>query len=422
MTPDPVQGTKRLPLDGIRVVDLTAVWAGPYATRLLGDMGAEVIKVESPNNPDLLRALSLLPPDTERAWNKSAYFNHNNRNKLGCTLDLSTQQGKAAFLRLVSKSDVVIENYRAEVMSNLGLDYENLRNVRSDIIMVSMPSHGKTGPERDYVAYGTNVEQLAGLVSVSGYIDGPPQKSGISYGDPVAGTAAAGAVIMALIARKRTGKGQYVECAQREALTSQIGEYVIGYSMTGQLPRRIGNRHPFYAPHGCYPAAGDDRWVTIVCRDDVEFAALCDAMGDPSLAIDDRFRDAQQRHANQDALDELIANWTRNQEAAAVFDLLAEAGVPCGPVLNHVDLYSDGHLRERGFFERVEHSDAGSWDMDGPAYGFARRATSISRNAPLFGEHNDYVFKEILDMTNAEVEALYSAGISSQEPNMAAHQ
>ncbi|MCA9845550.1 MAG: CoA transferase [Dehalococcoidia bacterium] len=412
----------KLPLQGLRIIDLTAVWAGPYATRLLGDMGAEVIKIESPNNPDLLRALSLLPPGTEKAYNKAAYFNHNNRNKLGLTLDLGSDAGKAAFFRLVAKSDVVIENYRAEVMDNLGLTFDRLKQAKEDIILISMPGHGKDGPEKDFVAYGTNVEQLAGLVSVSGYIDGPPQKSGISYGDPVAGTAAAGAVIMALIARKRTGKGQYIEMAQREVLTAQIGEYVVGYSINGEVPQRLGNRHPFYAPHGCYPAAGEDRWVTIACRDDAEFATLCESMGDPDLAHDPRFREAHLRHANQDALDEIIADWTRDRDAQEIFSQLSEAGVPAGPVLNHVDLYHDRHLRERGFFQSVEHRDAGNWDMDGPAYHFAHRPTSIRMNAPAFGEHNEYILRDIIGMNDAEIAELYQNHITSDEPNMAAHQ
>jgi crotonobetainyl-CoA:carnitine CoA-transferase CaiB-like acyl-CoA transferase len=414
--------SRKLPLDGIRIVDLTAVWAGPYATRLLGDLGAEVIKIESPNNPDLLRALSLMPPDTERPWNKSAYFNHNNRDKLGCVLDLASDKGKDILLRLVATSDVVIENYRAEVMDKLGLGYDVLKQAREDIIMVSMPGHGKDGPERDYVAYGTNVEQLAGLVSLSGYIDGPPQKSGISYGDPVAGTAAAGAVIMALIARKRTGKGQYIEFAQRETLTGHIGEYVVGYSITGEVPPRIGNRHPFYSPHGCYAAAGDDQWVTIACRTDAEFAALCDAMGQPGLAHDDRFREAHTRYRNQDAMDAIIADWTRGQDRFAVFNQLTRAGVPSGPVLGHVDLYKDPHLRERGFFQRVRHQDAGSWDMEAPVYRFAGRPMSIRCNAPLFGEHNRYVFADILSMPETEIQELYNHGITADEPNMAAHQ
>jgi crotonobetainyl-CoA:carnitine CoA-transferase CaiB-like acyl-CoA transferase len=411
----------KLPLEGIRIADLTAVWAGPYATRLLGDLGAEVIKVESPRNPDLLRALGFAAPDTERPWNRAAYFNHNNRNKLGCTIDLAKPRGKAVFLDLVKRCDVVIENYRAEVMGNLGLDFDTLRSAREDIILVSMPGHGKNGPERDFVAYGTNVEQLAGLVSLSGYIDGPPQKSGISYGDPVAGIAAAGAVLLALLHRRRTGRGQYVELAQRETLTNLLGEAVVGYGITHQIPPRTGNRHPFYAPHGCYPAAGEDRWVTIACRNDAEFAALCRVMERPDLAADERFATAPARHANQDALDPLIAEWTAPRDRHEVFELLRQAGVPSGPVLTHVDLFNDPHLRTRGFFERVTHADAGEWDMERPLYRFAARPTTIRRNAPGFGEHNDDIFRGLLGLSEEEVAELEREGIAANVPDMAAH-
>src|SRR3972149_10182114 len=172
-------------------------WAGPYATRLLGDMGAEVIKVEAVNNWDLLRSFTGQPPTVERVWDKSPYFNHVNRDKYGCVLDLSQERGQALFLRLAAISDVVIENFRAEVMEKLGLTYEALTAVNPQLIVVSMPGHGSTGPERDFIAYGTNVEQLSGLCHLTGYEGGPPQKTGISYGDPVAGIAAAGGIAAA---------------------------------------------------------------------------------------------------------------------------------------------------------------------------------------------------------------------------------
>jgi len=410
------------PLEGIRIADLTAVWAGPYATRLLADMGAEVIKVESPNNPDLLRALSLLPAGTEHAWNKSAYFNHNNRNKFGCTIDLANPRGKELFLELVAKSDVVIENYRAEVLDKLGLGYDVLRRARPDIILVSMPGHGKNGPERDFVAYGTNVEQLAGLASLSGYVGGGPQKTGISFGDPVAGAAAAAAVLLALIARKRTGRGQYIELAQRETLTSLLGEYVVGYSMTHENPPRIGNRHPSWAPHGCYPSSGEDEWVTVACRDDAEFASLCRVMGCPDLIADSRYATADSRYRHQDDLDETIAAWTKSRGRMEAFEALTAAGVPAAPVLGYRDIYDNPHLRERGFFEQVTHPEAGSWDMERPLYRFARRPTSIERNGPCFGEHNAYVFGELLGLSEAEIAQLEKEGVAARTPNMSSHQ
>jgi crotonobetainyl-CoA:carnitine CoA-transferase CaiB-like acyl-CoA transferase len=412
----------RLPLDGIRIADLSAVWAGPYATRLLADLGAEVIKVESPNNPDLLRALSLLPPGTENTWNKSAYFNHNNRNKLGVSLDLANPRGRELFLKLVEKCDAVIENYRAEVLDKLDLGYGVLKAAKPDIILVSMPGHGKDGPERDYVAYGTNVEQLAGLASLTGYRGGPPQKTGISYGDPVAGAAAAGALLLALLARRRTGRGQYVEVAQREALTGLIGEAVVGYSMTKEIPPRIGNRHPFWAPHGCFPSAGEDQWITIACRDDAEFVALCGVMEMPALATDARFAIAPARHAHQDDLETIIGGWTASLDRFEVFERLSAVGVPAMPVLTYVDLYENPHLRARGFFEQVTHREAGTWDMERQLYQFNRQSEHIRRSAPCFGEHNDYVFGELLGLSKDEVAALEKEGITATTPNMASHQ
>lgn len=403
-------------------MDLTAVWAGPYATRLLADLGAEVIKLESPNNPDQLRSLGMLPAGTENPWNKSAYFNHNNRNKLGIALDLSKPRGKELFLELVKQCDAVVENYRAEVMDKLGIGYEVLRAVRPDIILVSMPGHGKDGPERDFVAYGTNVEQLSGLASLSGYQDGPPHKTGISYGDPVAGAGAAGALLLALLARKRTGRGQYVEIAQREALTSLIGEYVVGYSMSHKVPERTGNRHPFWSPHGCFPCAGSDAWITIACRTDDEFRALCEVIGRAELSTDARFAMTHVRYENQDELAPLIAAWTQTEERFAALERLSVANVPAMPVLNYVDIYDNAHLRERGFFEEVTHEDAGTWEMERPLYRFMKRPTTIRRNAPRFGEDNGYIFGEVLGLTPMEQAELETSGITANVPNMAAHQ
>jgi len=430
-----------LPLGGVRILDLTMVWAGPYGTRILADMGAEVIKVEAVNFYDQLRNLGFLPPDTERRWNKSAYFNHNNRNKFGCTLDLTTPRGRALFLELVKTADVVVENYRAEVLDRLGLGYEVLRAVRPDIILVSMPGHGKDGPERDYVAYGTNIEQLAGLVALTGYVGGPPHASGISYGDPIAGTAMAGAVALALLHRARTGRGQYVELAQREVLTALIGEYLVGYGITGEQPAPQGNRHPLHAPHGVYPAQapgelyhGDapgaalaqpvprEPWIAIACETDDQFAALCGVMGRPALARDPRFATAVARKAHEEELDGLIAAWTATQDKTALFHRLQATGVPCGPVLNPAEVLCDPHLRARGFFEWVTHPEAGTWDMEGPIYHLSCTPAHIRINAPCFGEHNAWVLGHLLGVPEGELMALAAEGVIGTEPNMAVHQ
>ncbi len=412
----------KLPLHGIRVLDLTMSWAGPYATRLLGDMGAEVIKIEAVGHWDLLRTYTGQPPTVERVWDKSPYFNHYNRNKYGCALDLSKPRGRELFLRLAEDADVVTENFRAEAMDNLGLGYSALREVNPQLIVVSMPGHGKTGPESGFVAYGTNVEQLAGLAHLTGYQGGPPQKTGISYGDPMAGIAAAGAVALALWDRRRTGLGQYIEVPQRENLIGAIGEFLLAYSMNGREPERKGNRHSSMAPHGCYPCAGDDQWVTIACEDDVHFAALCRVIERPELANDARFADVVSRYRNQTALDEIISEWTRRQDKNPAAEMLQAAGVPAMPVLTVQEVFEDEHLRARGFFEPVSQAVAGEWEMEAPHWRMSDTSAHVRVPPPWFGEHNHYVFGELLGLSREEIAALEAEGVTGTVPDWSVHE
>ena len=411
----------RLPLHGIRVLDLTMAWAGPYATRLLADMGAEVIKIESVDNWDVLRALTGQPPGTERVWDKSPYFNSTNRNKYGCSLDLSSPRGRELFLRLAARSDVVIENFRAEVMDNLDLGYQALSAVNDRLIMLSMPGHGRSGPERDFVIYGTNVEQLAGLCHLTGYEGGPPQKTGISYGDPIAGIAAAGAIALALWVRRRTGRGQYIELAQRENLINLIGEVVVAFSMNQREPVRRGNRHSSMAPHGCYQCAGEDEWVTIACENDAQFAALCSVLERPGLDRDPRFADVISRHSNQDELDEIISAWTKYRTKEAAAEAIQAVGVPAMPVLSVPEVFADEHLRARGFFEPVSHPVAGVWEIDGPHWRMSESPAHIRLPAPTFAEHNRYVFGELLGLSDEAIAQLEAEGITGSAPNRAVH-
>ena len=299
----------RLPLSGIRVLDLTMGWAGPYASRLLGDMGAEVIKIESVRDWDVTRAPHLLGRDVEKGYNRSGYFNHLNRNKLGCTLDLSHPRGRELFLKLVALSDAVIENYGDDTMDDPGLSYDVLRQARPDVILVSISAHGKDGPEAGHVAGRGGV--------ATGYPDRGPHKSGISYGDPVAGISAAAALCAALLYRRRTGRGRWVEVAQRESMTSLMGEFFVGFSMNGRQPPLLGNRHRSMAPHGCYPCAGPPGagWLAIAVASDAEFAALCRVMGRPELAANPRFADVVSRYHHQDELDEVDVGLDEDEDA-----------------------------------------------------------------------------------------------------------
>jgi crotonobetainyl-CoA:carnitine CoA-transferase CaiB-like acyl-CoA transferase len=412
----------RLPLHGIRVLDLTMAWAGPYGTRLLADMGAEVIKIEAVNNWDVLRALNGQRPDVERVWDKSPYFNAINRNKYGCALDLSKARGRDLLLRLAEISDVVIDNFRAEVMDNFGLTYEVLSEANDQIIVLTMPGHGKTGPERDFVTYGTTIEALSGLAHLSGYEGGPPHKTGIAYPDPLAGVAAAAAVALALWDRRRTGRGQYIELAQRENLVSVIGEFLVAFSLNGREPPRRGNRHSSMAPHGCYPCAGEDEWITIACEDDAQFAALCSIMDRLELASDPGYADVVSRFLNQGALDEMITSWTEERTSEATAEALQAAGVPAMPVLSVPEVSEDPHLRARGLFETVSHAVAGTWDIEGPHWRMSESPAHIRLPAPSFGQHNRYVFSELISLTDEEIAKLKTEGITGTTPNRTVHE
>jgi crotonobetainyl-CoA:carnitine CoA-transferase CaiB-like acyl-CoA transferase len=420
----------RLPLSGIRVLDLTTGWAGPYAGRLLGDMGAEVIKIESVKDCDVTRSLHPPGGDPEKGYNRSRYFSHLNRNKLGCALDLSHPQGRELFLRLVALSDAVMEDYSADVMDDLGLSYDVLRQARPDIILVSMSANGKDGPEAGHVASGSHVEQLAGLASLTGYPDRGPHDSGISYGDPVAGISAAAALCAALLYRRRTGRGRWVEVAQRESMASLIGEFFVGFSMNGRQPPLLGNRHRSMAPHGCYPCVGPPEagWLAVAVASDDEFAALCRVMGRAELAADPRFADVVSRYRHQDELDEAISAWTRGKTPQEAAMALQEAGLPAGqagvaasPVASVADLMEDAHLRERGFFEKTAHAEAGVWEMDGVPWRLSLTPAHVRLNAPCFGEHNDYVLRHLLGLSAEEVAELEREGVAGGEPDEFAH-
>jgi crotonobetainyl-CoA:carnitine CoA-transferase CaiB-like acyl-CoA transferase len=412
----------KLPLHGIRVLDLTMSWAGPYATRLLADMGAEVIKIEAVKHWDLLRTYTGQPPTVERVWDRSPYFNHYNRNKYGCSLDLSDPRGRELFLRLAATADVVIENFRADAMESLDLSYDVLREVNPQLIFVTMPAHGKDGPESGFIAYGTNVEQLAGLAHLTGYVGGPPQKTGISYGDPIAGVAAAGAVALALWDRRRTGYGQRIELAQRENLIGVIGEFVLAYSMNGLEPQRTGNRHTSMAPHGCYPCAGEDQWITIACEDDAQFLALCEVIGLPALADDARFADVVSRRRNVAELDRILAGWTREGDKQAAAASLQAAGVPAMPVMTIPDVFEDLHLRERGFFETVSHEVAGEWEMEAPPWRMSETPAHVRLPPPTFAEHNRWVLGELLGLSDQEIAAMENEGVTGSTPDWSVHE
>ncbi len=402
-------------LEGVRIIDCSMWFAGPYATVLLSQMGAEVIKVESIQAMDGWRGAVNIP-DAEKIWETSPAFNSVNHNKYDITLDLENPEGAEIFKRLVKIGDVVVENYTPRVMKNFGLDYEVLREVKSDIIMLSMPGYGTTGPWKDYVAFAFLVEETAGIPQITGYSDGPPMLMGASQADAIAGLNGAFAILTALEHHRKTGQGQYIDLSQVEALTCLMGEPIIDYGMNErQWPRR-GNRHPFMAPHGCYRCKGEDEWVTLAISSDEEWKIFCKTIQKNEWAMDERFSHALSRSKNQDALDRLIEGWTIEQDHYEVMHLLQTAGISVGPVLSQEELLADPHLKERGFFETLTRPEVGTHPYPSHNAKFSKTPGRIHWPSPVLGQHNEHVLGELLGMSEEEIANLADKEIIGKSP------
>lgn len=407
-------------LKGIRVLDLTMAYAGPIGVRILADMGAEVIKIESVQRIDMPCRRISYPENQpgEDPWNRGGYFHRLNVNKLGPTINLNNPKGRDIFKRLVKVSDVVVENYSPRVMTNWGLNYEALKEIKPDIIMASMSIFGQTGPHKYYSGYMPNTEARAGLASITGYPGQPPMLSGTGYGDWVQGVSGAAGILMALYYRQRTGKGQYIDVSSVEAAMTHIGDVFMDYSMNGRVWPRMGNRHPSMAPHGLYRCKGEERWVTIACQTEEEWQNLCKVMGNPPWTKEERFSDPLSRWKNQDELDKLIEEWTKERDHCEVMHLLQQAGVTAGAVLDIKQIMLDADLIERGFFEVIDHP-GGIGKRPHPKQmpaKFSEAKEVPARPAPFLGQHNNYVFKEILGMSEEEIRKLEEEQIIGSAP------
>jgi crotonobetainyl-CoA:carnitine CoA-transferase CaiB-like acyl-CoA transferase len=400
-------------LAGVRVLDFTAYWAGPFATKWLADFGAEVVKVESPALMDFIRSTTV-DPGHERPWDYSAYFNNYSRGKRSLSLDLANPLGKALLLDLLPHFDVVIENFKASRMTDLGLTYEAMKAVKPGIVMVSISGYGQDGPDSTLAGVGTNMEQLSGLASLNRYSDSDqPYNTGIAYGDPTSGVTGAAAVAMALIHRDRTGEGQYVEISGHETIASMIGEQFAALSL-GLEPAPKGNRHPDMAPHGCYPCEGEDRWVTLSVRTDEEWATLCQVIAAPELAA--RFPSFADRAAATDDIDAAIMAWTLLRGDYEAARELQAHGVPAAPVLSTLDVVTDPHFRLRGYHVTVEHPDQGPWPHDGVAWRLSRTPGAIAGPAPRFGQHTRELLRDYLGKSESEIETIYAARAAADAP------
>ena len=407
-----------LPLKGVRVIDLGRIYAGPMTTKVLGDMGAEVIKVESIQRIDLPNRKLCYPENEpgDDSYNRGGWFHWLNTNKRSVTIDLNKPKGVEVFKNLVEVSDVVLENFSPRVMKNFGLDYEVLKKVKSDIIMVSLSGFGHSGPYRDRAAYAWAFEGASGLQSLTGYAGGPPMMVGTGYGDWVLGMNGVAAVLMALLHRRKTGKGQYINVSGQEVVLHHIGEAILDYKMTGRVGKPVGNRHDSTALHGCYQCKGDDKWVAIAIRTDSEWKSFCEAIEKPPWTEDKRYSDTSGRRQNQDELDRLIEEWTIQFDHYEVMHRLQRAGVPAGAVLSPKEVLFDVHFRERGFFPIIDHPGAGKRPMPKLMAAKFSQFESPETPAPRLGEHNHEVLEGILGMSRQETEELQKEKVIGSIP------
>jgi len=417
----------RLPLEDVTVIDLTQAWAGAYATNLLGDMGAEIIKIEARNRPDVWRGVlspqvAALNPENYlggdpglKPYERACLYHGVNRNKRSVTLNLTMDEGVDLFKRLVKRGDIVAENFTPRVMGNLGLAYDTLKELNPGIIMISMPGYGGSGPLRDSRGVGGTIEPMSGMSSLMGYADGPAINHGTMYPDPVAGMMAVCAVLMALHHQRRTGRGQYIDLSQHETTISMLTSALMDYSMNGRVGKRAGNRHAFMAPHQNYPCQGEDAWIAIAVSSDQEWQNLMRAMGDPAWAKDEKFRTAPGRKKNEDELDGHMSAWTKQHDKHKLMKQLQDAGVAAGVVNALGEVVEDPHLQARGFIETLDYFEAGRFKTPGVAWKMSATPGRIWRTAPTLGQDSAYILGKHLGITAEEYQALVQKKVTGEE-------
>ena len=411
------------PLDGIRIADLSQVWSGPYATRILGDLGADVIKVEGPHRPDPERG-PMEPnakgggvyPDGDpgdEPYNRAGRFVEYNRNKRDIAIDLKTPEGVEILKSIVAVSDVVIENFSVGVTQRLGIDYEQLRRVKPDVVMISMPAFGATGPDSGYVAFGPQQECLVGLAAITGYDPGIPMSTGVFYPDPTVALYAVSAILTALWHREMTGEGQHIELAQREAVTFALPEPLIDLAETGETPSPSANSHPTWSPHGCFRCKGTDNWIAVSVTNDREWRSLLTCIGRADLLEDELFSSPEARIRNRRAAEEVVESWTALHEPASAMNILQSANVPAGAVMSMAEVLDDPQYKQRGFFVDIDYTaGVGRHPSLGFPWQFSDTPASVRRPTPRFAEHTAEVLREIANLDEDEIGLLFDSGIA----------
>ena len=392
------------PLSGVRVLEITKVWAGPYAGKMLAHLGAEVIKVESSTNLDEMRAYGGVD------INAAPYFLSINQEILSVQVNMKTEEGLDLVRQMIARSDIVIDNIRPGAMERSHLGYEDLKKIKPDIIQCSIKMWGNEGPLGYQTGYAPCFASLSGLTALVGHEGETPKGMNIRYGDSSSGACAALACIAALHHRERTGEGQFIDLSAVESMTSLVGDSLFAYSVTGEVPQSDGNFHPEICPHGAYPCQSAG-WISIAAATEAEWQALCGVLAADDLAADPRFASLALRLENRHALDAALAALTAHQDAADLAERLRAAGVPASKSMSSIDLCSDAYLWGREAYRMVTDHAKGSRPIIGPSWRITPDGPSVERGAPLLGEHNDYVYREILGLPQDRLDDLIARKI-----------
>ena len=407
-----------LPLAGVRIIDLAMGWAGTSATRQVADLGGEVIKVEGRAYPDWWRGSDYSETSNAEALHEKALnFNFLNRNKIGITLDLTRPEGADLLRRLVATADAVVENYANGVLAKLGLDYAHLVAEKPDLIMISMPAFGGTTPWAEVRAYGSTLEHGSGLPTVTGEPGGPPMMNHIAYGDPIGGMNACPAVLTALLHKRRTGEGQFIDLSQVECLFPLAAPWIIEQSITGAVAPRRGNRHPWMVPHGCFRCAGEDAWVVVATTNDDAWRDMARTIGRSDLAEDPHLAAADGRRAREDELEAAVEAWTSIRSPDAAMTALQAAGVAAGVARGlRETLFDEPQLNARGFWQTVDRAFLGPHPQESPVFREEGRPYPIRFPAPTLGQSTREVLTRLLGVATAELDRLEAAGVIGEAP------
>ena len=405
------KGGRRNPFDGVKIVSFAWAVVGPVTMRYFADYGATVIRIETRRRPDLTR--SLLPiKDGKPGVNRSGYFNHLNGNMLSMSLNMENTVAIDLAKRLIAQADIVLENFTPGVMEKWGLGYEQLKQLKSDIIMVRQSGFGTYGPYVHQPAFGMVLAAIAGLPNFIGWPNGLPLPVGISaYTDSIGPRFASAALIAALDHRDKTGEGMFLDISHFETTIYFLLPAVLDYVSNGRKPKRVGNASHSAAPHGVYRCQGEDRWCAIAVLNDEEWKSFCKVIGKPELIEDPRFQTSFDRVKNRDELDRMVNEWTAHLTAEEVMVKLQTAGIPAGIVKNGADIYNDPQLRHRGYFWKLNHPEMGSFTHLGQSFVLSKTPAEARRPSPCLGEHTESICKEFLNMSDDEFAHLSQKGV-----------